>query len=432
MRCPSCGAVSKKRSMKCAECGAFRNRTWVNAESVNAETTTPLSEEGMVEPVNAETTTFLSEEAIVEPVAPEKPQRKQVIKSTPSLIEFPGPARQALPEWRKELGERVREVQERRAREASLEGEAPAELMNDEVKSQRPLELLSKPSIPPTNPLVAAALRRIERAHTHSQFSGNTAVATAAAYDEQQAFDLGLADASEDAFAVTAEEASGTEETEITARPEKIHKLTVVSAPVITTFEEESVPILEASVEASIAPVEDPPPLEIPKPTVKPKRLIRDNDPALNYLDSVPTALVVETAQVRSAPVFFRMFSALMDFIVVCILAAPVVAMIKLTELQWQNPRVIAFAAGTLLVAIFLYLTLSIALTGRTLAMRLFALRVVDARTGLIPTGAQSAGRAVFYIMSIAIAGLGLMYMFVDRERRTAHDRFTRTAVVRA
>jgi uncharacterized RDD family membrane protein YckC len=141
---------------------------------------------------------------------------------------------------------------------------------------------------------------------------------------------------------------------------------------------------------------------------------------------------MVESAQVRSAPIFFRMFSAVMDLIVVCILAAPVVAMIKLTELQWQNPRVIAFAATTLLVAIFLYLTLSIALTGRTLAMRLFSMRVVDARTGLIPTGAQSAGRALFYIMSIAMAGLGLIYMFVDRERRTAHDRFSRTTVVRA
>jgi uncharacterized RDD family membrane protein YckC len=206
----------------------------------------------------------------------------------------------------------------------------------------------------------------------------------------------------------------------------------VVSAPVITTFEEDSVPVVEATVEDSVPTVELPVSVEITKPTVKPKRLLRDNDPALNYLDSVPTTLMVETAQVRSAPIFFRMFSAVMDFIVVCILAAPIVAMIKLTELQWQNPRVIAFAATTVLVAIFLYLTLSIALTGRTLAMRLFSLRVVDARTGLIPTGAQSAGRAVFYIMSIAMAGLGLMYMFVDRERRTAHDRFSRTAVVRA
>ena len=411
MRCPSCGAISKKRSMKCPECGAFRNRTWVNTESTDS----------------------LSVEGIVESAAPAKTIHKQVIKATQSLIEFPGSTRQAIPEWRKELGERVREVQERRAREAGLEdGATLPELANDEVKTLRPLELLSKPSMPPTNPLVVAALRRIERAHTHAQFSGNTAVATAAAYDEQPAFDLGLADASPESFGLPAEEPTSIEETEVVTPPEKTHKLTVVSAPVITTFEEDSVPTVEMPLKESLTPVETPLALETPKPTAKPKRLIRDNDPALNYLDSVPTALIVETAEVRSAPIFFRMVSAVMDFIVVCILAAPVVAMIKLTELQWQNPRVIAFVSSSVLVATFLYMTISIAFTGRTLAMKLFSLRVVDARTGLIPTGTQSAGRAVFYIISIAMAGLGLMYMFVDRERRTAHDRFTRTAVVRA
>jgi uncharacterized RDD family membrane protein YckC len=397
MRCPSCGAISKKRSMKCAECGAFRNRTWVN--------TGPTASH--------------SEEGIAESAAPTKPKRKQGIKSTPSLIEFPSPTRQAIPEWRKELGERVREVQERRAREGSLESETLPQLLNDEAKGQRPLELLSKPSIPPTNPLVVAALRRIERAHTHSQFSGNTAVATAEAYDEQPEFDLELARAPEEAIAAAAEAPEPIEEPEITNPLEKTHKLSVVSAPVITAAEE------------SIPTIETPSPLEDLRPPVKPKRLIRDNDPALNYLDSVPITLKVESEETRCAPIFFRVFSAVMDLIVVCILAAPVVAMIKLTELHWQNPRVIAFAASTVVVATFLYLTMSIALTGRTLAMRLFSLRVVDARTGLIPTGTQSAGRALFYIISLATAGLGLMYIFVDRERRTAHDRFTRTAVVR-
>ena len=40
-------------------------------------------------------------------------------KST--LIEFPGVSRNSVPEWRKELSERVREVQEKRAREAARE-----------------------------------------------------------------------------------------------------------------------------------------------------------------------------------------------------------------------------------------------------------------------------------------------------------------------
>jgi uncharacterized RDD family membrane protein YckC len=394
--------------MKCAECGAFRNKTWVNTELTSPE----------------------SSEGIVEAAAITQPKRKQVIKSTPSLIEFPSPTRQPVPEWRKELSERVREVQEKRAREASLEAETKPQMSGEEVKGQRPLELLSSPSLPPTNPLVVAALRRIERAHTHSQFSGNTAIATAEDYEEEPSFELGVAEISHHALSEVAAEAATIDEDEIVAPPERTHKLTVVSAPVIT-IEQLAPPVEEPPALEDAEPVEDENPLVDLKPSVKPKRLIRDNDPALNYLDSVPTTVVVEAEETRSAPVFFRMFSAVMDFVVICVLAAPIVAMTKLTELHWQNPRVIAFAAGTVVVATFLYLTMSVALTGRTLAMRLFSLRVVDARTGLIPTGTQSAGRAVFYMVSLAIAGLGLMYMFVDRERRTVHDRFTRTAVVR-
>jgi len=58
-------------------------------------------------------------------------------KST--LIEFPGVARNSLPEWRKELSERVREVQEKRAREAAHEA-AEAERRRMEAAPQ--LELL--------------------------------------------------------------------------------------------------------------------------------------------------------------------------------------------------------------------------------------------------------------------------------------------------
>jgi hypothetical protein len=63
--------------------------------------------------------------------------------------------------------------------------------------------------------------------------------------------------------------------------------------------------------------------------------------------------------------------------------------------------------------------------------MKPFSLRVVDARTGLIPTGKQSAGRSLVYILSLASAGIAFVYTFFDSEKHTAHDRFTRTAVIR-
>ncbi len=102
-----------------------------------------------------------------------------------TLIEFPGVSRNSLPEWRKELSERVREVQEKRARDAAREA-AEAERQRREAAVDTPqLELLPPAQMPAMNPLVAAALKRIERAHqpaSPENHGPRTTLATAIAY----------------------------------------------------------------------------------------------------------------------------------------------------------------------------------------------------------------------------------------------------------
>jgi len=320
--------------------------------------------------------------------------RRSATKRTPSLIEFPGVNRSALPEWRKELGERVREVQEKRAREAAAEAAEIGPLFSElEPKASPSLELLPQTEMPPMNPLVAAALRRIERAH--SQLGNTAATATALAYQEQPTLEL---------------ETPHTKPIieDVVVKPERVHNLAVVRTPEVTT----------ASTTLD---------------TTKPRRLIDErNDPALNYLDSIATSVRLESHEYESAPAFRRLLSALTDLLVVAVLSLPILALTELTKLEWQNPRVIGFAAVTFLVVSFIYLTISVAFTGRTLGMKLLSLRVVDARTGLIPTGGQSAGRSLVYLLSLAAAGIALMYTFIDREKQTVHDRFTHTAVIRA
>jgi uncharacterized RDD family membrane protein YckC len=312
------------------------------------------------------------------------------------LLEFPGVNRAAMPEWRKELGERVREVQEKRAREATLETrEMPPPPQEPEVNSAPSLELLPQAEVAPLNPLVEAALRRIERAYC--QPVGNSGMATAVAYQEQPEYGVQLA-------------GGGGGDAGLSPKPERIHNLAVVPSRTMSTA----------------TSAQDP---------EKPRRIIDErNHPALDYLDSVPTvptSLPVKNRECRAAPVLLRAFSALADLVLVGLLSSPFLALTELGNLQWRNPRVIGFAAGTFLVVGFLYLTVSIAFTGRTLGMKLFSLRVVDARTGLIPTGSQSAGRALVYMLSVASAGIALTYTFFDSEKHTAHDRFTHTAVIR-
>src|SRR5688500_12785047 len=100
-----------------------------------------------------------------------------------------------------------------------------------------------------------------------------------------------------------------------------------------------------------------------------------------------------------------------------------------LTGSNLQEMRVIAVLAGSAIVVTFIYLTLMTALTGRTWAMRLLSLRVIDTKTGLIPTGGQAIGRSFFYIFSL-VTGVGILLALLNSEGYTAHDRFTRTAVI--
>jgi len=386
MKCPECGATLKKISKKCAECGALFKKDAdisLSAQSAGVESPPTVSVKQATTP-----------------------------KQTPSLLEFPGINRSALPEWRKELSERVREKQERRAREAVLEANGETTIIVDDNGTAPPiLELLPQAELPPLNPIVEAALKRIERAHVQtSSFShGNSALATAVAYQEQPAF-------AERAF----------------SEPQKVPML---ASPLIELANEPFIGATPAEKTHNLAVVRNPTTAQEEAKAVitKPKRLIREsNDPALNYLDMVPTALLVERREYVAASAALRALAAIVDLSLVLALTSPLVALNSFTSLEWQNWRVIAFSASSFLLVGFLYLTIVTAFTGRTLGMRICSLRVVDARNGLIPTGSQSAGRAIIYLSSLAPAGILLLYALLDSEKNTLHDRFTRTTVIRA
>lgn len=310
-----------------------------------------------------------------------------------------------MPEWRKELSERVREVQEKRAREAAREA-AEVERQRIEAAINPPqLELLPPAPMPEMNPLVAAALKRIERAHQTAPSESRqprTTLATAVAYaPEREDNDMS------DTVPSTPELAFEPEvpEVEPVVTVEKTHHLAVVTV---------SEPVA--------------PPIETPR--AAPKRLIRDdNDPALNYLDSISKTICVDDLNHHSASAFRRIVCALLDLIFCALLSSPIAGAMYLTGSNLRDPQVIGVLAGSVVVVTFLYLTSLTALTGRTWAMRLLSLRVIDTKTGLIPTGGQSIGRSFFYLLSLATV-VGILFALISREGHTVHDRFTRTAVV--
>lgn len=380
MRCPSCGAVSSILD-SCSECAAVL--------AVELSSNHDLSN--------------LVPEATMNSAG----ESHQETRKSSTLIEFPGVTRNTVPEWRKELSERVREVHERRAREAARESanETAGETV-ESVAVQPQLELLPQAELPPVNPLVAAALKRIERAHRPMRANAVAVAAYAPAREEHESVPEVMVSTPMH-FAVETCETALESDVATEVKADKPHNLIVVAPTVL----------------------EREPDLKI-EPAPPPKRLIVEDDPALNYLDSISRTLRVDEITTKRASTFKRVICAVLDLMVCGLLTAPIGLAMRLSASDVQDPRAVGVMIGSLVVMIFLYLTFTIALTGRTLSMRLLSLRVIDTKTGLIPTGGQAAGRAFFYILSLATAGLGILFALISREGDTAHDHFTRTAVI--
>lgn len=379
MQACSCGVAHDDNSNTCP---LSRSQSMIQEVLPNSSIEESVDAE-LAEPIAGEPQQMLAGEAAEVETPPIEASRQ-----TSTLIEFPGATR-PVPEWRKQLSQRVREVQERKAREAAEEAAAAREAgtVSCALPSAQ-LELVPDLEQPSMNPIVSKALERLERARRIDPDStGFTAAATAPA------------------LAPMSDALPEPEPSESKA-PETKHKLTVV-APAKTTDE---------------------------LTTRKPVRVILDSvdDVALSYLESYLSVPAIDSPR-RSdhAGLARRTIAGCLDLLFVGLMVSPAAAVIEFTDSNWSNPRVIGLVSGIAVVTMFAYLTISIALTGRTLAMRMFSLRTIDIRTGLIPTGGQSIKRAVGYIFSLIPLGLGLMFAFIDPDGRTIHDRFSKTLVVR-
>jgi uncharacterized RDD family membrane protein YckC len=365
----------------------------------------------MQEPLpNSSIEKVMADSGLVESLCDEPLDPSGKRRQTSTLIEFPGTAR-PLPEWRKQLSQRVREVQERRAREAAEEAAAAQEagMVSCTLPSAQ-LELVPNLEPPVMNPIVSKALERLERARQPDQVVGGfAAAATAPAFAPFE--DVEVEPAVGDAEPV---------ETKLRLTVVAPSKPEAIAPPATKVLDQQRLELTDSA-----------------KPAMtdrKPVRLISGSvdDVALSYLEtclSLP-AITVEAAN-ESAGFGRRTVAASFDLLLVALMAAPVAAAIEFSDGDWSDPRVIGLMSGITVVTMFSYLTISIALTGRTLAMRVFSLRTIDLRTGLIPTGGQSMKRAVGYIFALSVLGLGLLYALIDPDGRTLYDRFSRTTVIR-
>lgn len=458
MQCSSCRAVYSNGLDLCPRCKTPAARTSSEPQLKSKRVAAAASESieqpmtaGVHTEATAASTALVSESSATTATAANAPGS--------TLIEFPGAGRAARPQWRKELSERVREIQERRARDAEREAqdaarrkldqpEPPAPAHDATATPLPPLGLVPQPDAPPLNPIVEAALRRIERARQTAPpmaartRGGSSVAATAVARVAEEQYEDEPRPASLIAPAqapltspapAPQAQAGGAEKTLEAARERGL--VVVQSQP--------ATPIATA-----VAPAPSP-----SKPVQKnetntqteavtksvevalkphPKRVFAEpvDDAFLDRLEEAAPRTVEEQYDDR-ASVFKRLAGAFVDLLVVAFASTPFAAIIELTNGNWTDVRVQSAMGGIFLLVMFLYLAASTALTGRTWGMSLVSVRAVDAETGERPTMRQAIGRALLYMLSLATLGLGLLYALFDAEGRTLHDYLSRTAVVR-
>ncbi len=79
----------------------------------------------------------------------------------------------------------------------------------------------------------------------------------------------------------------------------------------------------------------------------------------------------------------------------------------------------------------FVYLTGAIVLAETTFAGRLFSLRTVHAEDGSAATILEAMLNTLCYLLTLSLAGIGLIAILLSTERRAVHDWLSGTVVIR-
>lgn len=456
MQCAACNEVFPTELDTCPRCQKSDSTQDASSELARPDATQPSQASSSAMTDNSNTT----------------PQTTQSAPNS-TLLEFPGVSRR--PAWRKELSERFREIQQRRAlvtapeADEAFQDEAPRveqKITDSAATAPKTSETTKQlglvpppPDEPEMNPIVAAALRRVERARAHSvgssathSGSGRGQAATAAArIVEEQPEQFEEADTaptpskrhSQRADKPDAGGDAGRASTLVVVPPKPSAKS---EPPAVEMASSAPAPEIKTTVSTTVAveTIETPPVVE---PTAQPlitQPRTGDGKPQPRHIAGVIDEFWLERQGIEllpkvaapdvkddRAPRTKRLTAGLIDLVVVAFLSAPFAAIIEISISNWNDPRVSGSMAGIVAVVMFLYNSCSVALAGRTLGMSLCSLHAVDAKTASVPTTGQCIRRAIVYIISLATFGLGILYSLFDAEGRTAHDLLSGTVVVK-
>lgn len=451
MTCPVCKRDLAPTLSICYACGAMvndsvREELASKIERVSApRISTPRIENGAIPAaVPAETNR--------PPLPPEKVAKPERIETTelenkktsPTLVGFQ-PRNASVPDWRLQLQNSVRQRKRIAAAEPDRE-ETPNSVSTIGATALKP-KPAEKPARSTADPLLEQALRRIEE-------SRKKFLPESAGPKQQQPparnFPFNVVTRSDGPDAAAPRATVNVPPKPRLVRPAEVQK---------SGYDTNKLPRIEnlqPPAPVAAKPAIDPPPQIITQQpaTAVPNPIISGPSIAIQKpAEPRPGERVIEPARLPETsvaesvdrpedaeqavefddipPVGTRLLAGMFD-----ILAAAFVSGALLLPAVYFSSGLFSPAGGLAAAAVFglvyiVYSTFLVWYYGRTLGMQIFGLEVIDAEANEYPTLHQAAVYSAASLFTLIFLGLGFIPVFINEERRAAHDLIAGTVLVR-
>jgi uncharacterized RDD family membrane protein YckC len=391
-----------------------------------------------------------------------------------TLMDFPG-KKPEVPEWRRELQSRIKEVQEQRvaAGAAGAAGSAVASVAASGVqpaaisaivatkhaigRTGLAMALIETPPAPVrSNALVEKALARIEKSRINNE--DQPAQKPYQPYQPYQEYKpLTLTERPKPVVVIREEEVIMREpETMSGGRPfifsenetvesrlsqigqtyqerlaeaAKVKNDLLAAGEIFTTSKLRKPAYLNFAAERTAEKIaektvkEDENFRAVSRPVERTKTVLaEENIPAETFEDEISEEV---------APFVYRFNAGFFDFIISGFLSLILLTPFVMFGGSWFSYEGAFAFAATCSIVMFLYITAAVGLIGRTLGMGLFSLEMIDAEDSDYPTFHQAAISSSLYLVSLALGGIGFARMFLNDDKRAVHDMISGTIVVR-
>lgn len=433
MNCPVCNRTLAPTLSICLTCGAMMNdsvreelQTRVGAPVTRPEPRPPGAVPAATPPA--------AETVIPQPKAqfprPSPPLRNVTTgisgaKTSPTLVEFQN-RNATVPDWRLQLQNSVRQ---RRDVPATDHGNAVSQtrLVTDGANALK-AEVVSATQVATApsheNPKVANALKRINESRKtflpEPKKKPNGAVNAAPAKNYP--------------FNVVTRNAPPTPPQRPAVEPRAI----VVEAPkpkLVPTFKIEKkydtnkLPRITEDPVTVKAPSEPLPAIEMPQTPVVEKA--PEISIHITKTETPKPEVTTENEVIEDlAPISMRFNAGLFDLIIGGFSSFALLSPLVILGGNWFSWSGVAAFGAVWATVMFLYLTISIGMHGKTLGMRMFGLELVDAEENDYPTFHQAAVHSAVYLLTMPLLGVGLVPMIFNEEQRGAHDLAAGTIIV--